>query len=234
MGKVSVVLASYNGEKYIKNQINSIMSQLKDDDELIVSDDNSKDNTREIVLELANKDARIKLVNGPAEGYNKNFENAIKYAKNEFIFISDQDDEWMPDKVSKVLEAFDDRTNCVLHDCVVIDDNQKIIHQSYLNERKANTNYRKNIYKNTFTGCCMCVRREWLLKLVPFHKGIYYDAWIGILSCKFNCVKILNEPLIKWCRHQGTVTNLKRNSIMWIIKYRLRLMKELRRKIKTL
>lgn len=234
MGRVSVVLASYNGEKYIKKQIESIMPQLESDDELIVSDDKSKDSTRQIVLELASKDNRIKLVDGPAEGYNKNFENAIKFAKNEFVFISDQDDEWMPNKVEKVIKEFDDKTNCVLHDCIVIDDQNTIIHESYLNERKANLSYKKNMYKNTFTGCCMAVRKDWLIKLLPFHKDIYYDAWIGILSCKYNSAKIIHEPLIKWCRHEGTVTKLHRNSIMWIIKYRIRLMKQFRRKIKTL
>ena len=68
MGKVSVVLASYNGEKYIKRQIESIMPQLDIDDELIISDDGSKDKTKEIVLELSNKDSRIKLIDGPKKG----------------------------------------------------------------------------------------------------------------------------------------------------------------------
>lgn len=234
MGKVSVVLASYNGEKFIKKQIESIMPQLTSDDELIVSDDGSKDKTKEIVLALAEADSRIKLVDGPKMGYNKNFENAIKYAKNEFIFISDQDDEWMPNKVEKVLEEFDDKTNCIRHDCIVIDDNNNVLIESYNTERGANLSYKKNFYKNTFTGCCMAVRRDWLLKLLPFPENIYYDAWIGILSCRFNNAKIIDDKLIKWCRHEGTVTKLHRNSIIWIIKYRLRLNKLLRRKIKTL
>ena len=234
MGKVSVVLASYNGEKYIKKQIESIMPQLELDDELIVSDDGSKDKTKEIVLELAKFDSRIKLVDGPKNGYNKNFENAIKYAKNEFVFISDQDDEWLPNKVEKVLKEFDEKTNCIRHDCVVIDDNDNVLIESYNTERGANLSYKKNFYKNTFTGCCMAVRREWLMKLLPFPENIYYDAWIGILSCRFNNAKIIDDKLIKWCRHEGTVTKLHRNSVIWIIKYRLRLKRLLRRKIKTL
>ena len=234
MGKVSVVLASYNGEKYIKKQIESIMPQLELDDELIVSDDGSKDKTKEIVLELAKSDSRIKLVDGPKNGYNKNFENAIKYAKNEFVFISDQDDEWLPNKVEKVLKEFDEKTNCIRHDCVVIDDNDNVLIESYNTERGANLSYKKNFYKNTFTGCCMAVRREWLMKLLPFPENIYYDAWIGILSCRFNNAKIIDDKLIKWCRHEGTVTKLHRNSVIWIIKYRLRLKRLLRRKIKTL
>ena len=234
MGKVSVVLASYNGEKYIRRQIESIMHQLDLDDELIVSDDGSTDKTKDIVNELIKSDSRIKLIDGPKKGYNKNFENAIMHAKNEFVFISDQDDIWMDNKVKRVLEEFDDKTNCIRHDCIVIDDNDNVLIESYNKERKANLSYKKNFYKNTFTGCCMAIRRDWLLKLLPLPSDVYYDAWIGILSCKFNNAKILDDKLIKWCRHEGTVTKLHRNSILWIIKYRLRLKKLLRRKYKTL
>ncbi|MCR5349840.1 MAG: glycosyltransferase [Acholeplasmatales bacterium] len=234
MANISVVLASYNGEKYIQKQIESIMVQLDKDDELIVSDDGSKDSTKEIVKRLSENDSRIKLIDGPQKGYNKNFENAIINTKNEYIFISDQDDEWMPNKVSKVINNFTLGVDCIRHDCLVVNDKGDVIIESYLKERKANTSYRKNIYKNTFTGCCMAVRREWLMKLLPLPEDLYYDAWIGILSCKFKNVKIIDDKLIKWCRHEGTQTSLKRNSILWGIKFRLKLLKMLRRKIKTL
>lgn len=232
--RVSVVLASYNGEKYIEKQLISIINQLEENDEIIVTDDNSTDKTRDIVSAMSKKDSRIKLIDGPCKGYNKNFENGINHSSGEYIFICDQDDEWMDNKVKNVLAAFDDNTYCIRHDCIVVNDNNEILCESYMNERKANLSYKKNIYKNTFTGCCMCIKREWLLKLLPFPDGVFYDAWIGILSCKFKKAKLLDDKLIKWCRHEGTVTKLKRNSILWIIKDRLRLKKAIRRKIKEL
>lgn len=234
---ISVVIASYNGEKYIKRQIESILSQISMDDEIIVSDDGSTDNTVGIVKDMMITDPRIILINGPKAGYNKNFENAILNAKGEYIFICDQDDVWMKNKVSCVMNEFykDNSTMCIRHDCRVVDSNGNVIISSYNKYRKSNVNYKKNFLKNTFTGCCMCVRTEWLKKLLPFPEKVFYDAWIGILSCKYKNAKIIDNKLIDWCRHEGTVTNAKkRNSILWILKDRINLLKSIRKKCKTL
>lgn len=230
---ISVALATYNGEKYIKKQIESILPQLIEGDEIIVSDDGSSDSTVKIIEEL-NKNNYIKIYNGPKKGFNKNFENAIVNCKNNYIFICDQDDEWMPNKIDTVLDNFNDSIDCIRHDAVVVDDNDNILIESYNKYRKSNTSYIKNIKKNTFTGCCMCIRKEWLIKLLPFPNGVFYDAWIGILSCKKKNVKIIDDKLIKWCRHEGTVTKLKRNSISKIIKDRIKLVSNLRKKVKRL
>lgn len=234
---ISVVLASYNGEKYIKRQLESIVNQIGNDDEIIVSDDGSTDKTASIVIEMARNDSRIKLIEGPKKGYNKNFENAILNAKGDYVFISDQDDVWLPNKVARVIEEFDKNPSicCIRHDCRVVDSNGNVIISSYNKYRKSNVNYKKNFLKNTFTGCCMCVRTEWLKKLLPFPEKVFYDAWIGILSCKYKNAKIIDNKLIDWCRHEGTVTNSKkRNSILWILKDRINLLKSIRKKCKTL
>lgn len=234
---ISVVLASYNGEKYIKKQLDSIMCQLKENDEVIVSDDGSKDDTLKIIAKMAENDSRIKIISGPRKGYNKNFENAIKCAKGDYIFISDQDDVWMPNKVSIILETFKQnvKIKCIRHDCYVVDSNDDIIIDSYNSYRKANINYRSNIIKNTFTGCCMCVEANWLKKLLPFPEKVFYDAWIGIISCKFKNAKVIDDKLIKWCRHEGTVTDAKkRNSCLYILKDRYNLCKNIRKKCREL
>lgn len=234
---ISVVMATFNGEKYVKRQLESILCQLDTDDEVIVSDDGSVDNTLSIITKLASVDPRIKVINGPHKGYNKNFENAIKYAKGEYIFISDQDDVWMPNKISIILNNFklNPQVKCIRHDCIVVDDNDNVIIDSYNAYRKSNTDYKSNIVKNTFTGCCMCVEAEWLKKLIPFPNEIFYDAWIGILSCKYNKTMIIDNKLIKWCRHEGTVTNAKkRNSLIHILKNRCDLYRNIRKKCKEL
>ena len=99
---VSVVMAAYNGEKYIKEQIDSIIEQLNEEDEFIVSLDPSNDDSERIILEYP----KIKLVHGPGKGVIKNFENGLKYAQNEFVFLTDQDDIWLEYKVKLVLEQF--------------------------------------------------------------------------------------------------------------------------------
>ena len=101
---VSVALAAYNGEKYIKEQLSSILEQLSEDDEIVVSLDPSTDGTKEAILSL--NDSRIKIVDGEGKGLIKNFENAIKNCKNDLIFLCDQDDIWLPDKVERVKREF--------------------------------------------------------------------------------------------------------------------------------
>ena len=89
---VSVALAAYNGEKYLHRQIQSILEQLKEDDELVISLDPSQDQSEELIRSF--HDPRIKLLKGPGKGLIKNFENALLHTRNDVIFLSDQDDIW--------------------------------------------------------------------------------------------------------------------------------------------
>ena len=101
--RCSIVMATYNGEQYIKEQIDSILINMKENDELIISDDGSKDKTKQIIAEYQNKDKRIKLIDGPHKGVKQNFANAIEKANGKYIFLSDQDDIWKKDKIYKVI-----------------------------------------------------------------------------------------------------------------------------------
>ena len=102
--KISVALAAYKGEQYISEQIDSILSQLGENDELIISDDYPGGKTREIVLGYQSKDKRIRYIEGEGKGVVKNFENALRVCTGDVIFLSDQDDVWMPDKVELVMK----------------------------------------------------------------------------------------------------------------------------------
>lgn len=231
---ISVALATFNGEKYIEKQIKSILIQLIDGDEIIVSDDGSTDKTLEILFRLQQENKKIKILSGPKINFNKNFENAILHCENKYIFICDQDDEWMPNKIDVVLSKFEYHTKCIRHDAIVVNDLDEVLIDSYNQYRKSNTKWFSNFKKNTFTGCCMCVEREWLFKLLPFPNDVFYDAWIGILSCKKGNAKIIDEKLIKWCRHEGTVTKLNRNSIFNIVKSRIKIFINFKKKLKDL
>ena len=105
MPKVSIVLCSYNGEQYLSEQIESILDQSYKDFELIICDDQSSDNSFNIINDFAKKDARIKAhSNSNNLGYVKNFEKGISLAKGDYIALSDQDDVWALDKIEKLLE----------------------------------------------------------------------------------------------------------------------------------
>ena len=111
---ISVCIATYNGERYIGEQIKSILNQLNSSDEIIVSDDGSKDKTIDVVKSFDDK--RIRIIDGPRKGSPiSNFENALKAAKGEYIFTADQDDVWTDDKVRTCMRYLQS------YDCVVSD-----------------------------------------------------------------------------------------------------------------
>jgi len=220
--KVSVCMATYNGEKYLKKQIDSIILNLGIDDELIVSDDGSTDHTKEIVNSYVKNDKRIHLINGPQCGVIRNFENAIKESKGDIIFLSDQDDIWDKNKVKFIKKCFiKKRVAVVIHDADVIDCNGNIILSSYFQWRKSQAGVLKNIVKNSYIGCCMAFRKELLKYILPFPSNIeMHDQWIGILGDLYGGTYFLNRILFHYRRHDNNVSSLKHYTIGKMIKNR--------------
>ena len=184
---LSVCLASYNGEKYLQEQVNSILLQLTSEDELIISDDGSTDQTIEILKSY--NDSRIKIYsNHRSSGVNNNFQNALEHAKGDIIFLADQDDVWLPDKVKTCCEAL--RTcDCVVHDAIVVDGELQEISPSFFSDRHSGNGFIKNIYKNSYLGCCMAFRQEILDSCLPIPNttAFFHDNWIGcIADLKYN------------------------------------------------
>ena len=218
---ISVCIASYNGEKYIKAQLQSILKQLGDDDEIIISDDKSIDKTRSIIQSFC--DSRISLIDGPQLGAMKNFENALLHSKGEYIFLSDQDDVWLDDKVSLMLANLE-RFDLVLSDCRVVDSNLNVINPSYFSVLRPRTGVVNNIIRNHYLGCCMAFKRSVLKYALPFPNNvIMHDIWIGLCADAFGKVGIINQPLMLYRRHDNTVSfaaGVSKNSLSFMVKYR--------------
>ena len=207
--KVSVAMATYNGEKYIKEQIETILNNLDDKDELVISDDGSSDMTIGIINKI--NDKRIKLLEGPRKGLKKNFENAIKNTTGDVIFLSDQDDIWMENKVEKVLECFNNNNYILIqHDAVVVDENDKVIYESFAEHRKVKTGVIKNLIKNSYHGCCIAFRKELIKEILPIPDNVYlHDEWIGIVAELNGKTYFLDEKLIKYRRHSENTSSFK-------------------------
>jgi family 2 glucosyltransferase len=207
--KVSVAMATYNGEKYIKEQIETILNNLDDKDELVISDDGSSDMTIEIINKI--NDKRIKLLEGPRKGLKKNFENAIKNTTGDVIFLSDQDDIWMENKVEKVLECFNNNNYILIqHDAVVVGENDKVIYESFAEHRKVKTGVIKNLIKNSYHGCCIAFRKELIKEILPIPDNVYlHDEWIGIVAELNGKTYFLDEKLIKYRRHSENTSSFK-------------------------
>lgn len=231
MKRVSVAMAVYNGEAYLRAQLDSILQQLGRQDEIVISDDGSTDQTLRIVRSYASGDARIRLLHGPGKGTKQNIANAIAHADGAYIFLADQDDVWMPDKIERVLAVFrEKKCHVVVHDCIVTDAELKqVIYPSFFAYRGSGAGAWRNLWKNKYIGCCMALRRELVPYILPIPDDIQmHDQWIGILNDrhKGGCV-FLKEPLLYYRRHQGTVSDFGRNTIPVMIKNRLLLLRRL-------
>lgn len=188
--EVSVCMATYNGDKYVKEQIDSILSQIGKQDELIVVDDHSTDATVEIINSF--DDSRIFLVKNDINlGVNKSFEKAIALSKGEYIFLSDQDDIWTPKRVSFMRNALDESCcHLVSTNFTLVDSDGEIIacQQPYQLSADSSKSYAKNLSKIFFGGisyygCAMSFKRELLDYIIPFPNYIEsHDLWIACAS----------------------------------------------------
>jgi len=225
---ISVCMASYNGGKYIREQLESILSQLPSDVEIVIADDGSTDDTLQVVESL--NELRIRML--PAEkhlGVIYNYERALLASKGEIVFLADQDDVWLPGKVTKVLDALKE-FDLVAHDAWMLRPSESSWTRSgKLNDIRAyKSGVVVNWWKNSFTGCCMAFRRNVLDKALPFPKNLpMHDQWLGIVAEKFFKVKFIDEPLVEYRQHSTNATHIGNSpaGVFQKIKWRLDLLK---------
>ncbi len=239
--KVSVCMAAYQGAKYIKPQVASILSQLESSDELVIVDDASQDETIEIINKF--NDPRIKLIyNQTNLGAIKTFEKALKFVNNDIIFLSDQDDIWLPNKVSIIKEKFQKHPTItlVLSDAYIIDSHNKIVSDSYFKIRgKFVSGVIPNIIKNKYLGCTMAFRKKMIKYFLPFPSDIpMHDIWMGIVNATYGKTYYINEPLIQYRLHGNNASRgpINHADIKQMIVWRYLLIKNLikQRLIKSL
>lgn len=227
---VSVVMAAYNGEKYIREQLLSVLKQLSENDEVIISDDHPYTGTYEAVKEYIESDGRIRYIKGPGKGVIKNFENAISAAEGDYIFLCDQDDVWLDGKVRAVSAELRNGAVVVMHDAIVTDENLNPVKQSFFEVMGSGTGIIKNIIKNTYIGCCMAFSKSLKPFILPFPDDLpMHDQWIGLAGEKAGRVALIKEPLIYYRRHSGAVTG-GRTSFSQKLKWRISIIKAVMRK----
>lgn len=205
----SICIATYNGEKYIDEQLNSILMQIRDDDEVIISDDGSNDGTIDKIN--AYHDKRITLLKNDTNRHGAigNFENALNNATGDIIFLADQDDVWLPDKYERMVQAL---RSCDLVHCnsVVTDENLQPIYSSFYERYHNGKGILKNIYCSTYFGSHMAFRRWILTEALPFpHTDeIGHDLWLGLVAESIGKVTFLQDKLMLYRRHEGAYCGL--------------------------
>jgi len=202
---ISVCIATYNGERYIKTQLDSILSQLSEGDEVIISDDGSTDRTVEIIKEYT-EDNIILLEKQSFKSPVFNFEHALKHAKNEFIFLSDQDDLWSKEKVEVMLKHLQVH-DLVISDASIIDSEGHEIGDSFFKQNGSAPGLLRNIVKNSYIGCTMAFNRKVLEHALPFPKEIpMHDWWIGLIAELFGKTYFCKQKLTAYRRHESNAS----------------------------
>lgn len=235
---VSVCIATFNGAEFIKEQLDSILSQIKEDDEIVVSDDGSTDDTVKIIESY--NDGRIKVLRHQKirtkysfDYTTHNFENAIINCRGDQVMLSDQDDVWLPEKYELTLAKLKEY-DIVLSDCKIVDKELKVKKESKFDGSNINPRIINNLIKNKHIGCCMAFNRSVISIVLPFPKyGVAQDFWIAVYGGLFFRVGYINHPLILYRRHEGNVSETGKksnNSVGVKIGYRFYMIKALLRR----
>lgn len=223
MEKVDILLATYNGEKYLEAQLDSILTQTYSNFRLLISDDYSTDATREILQRYKNKDDRIILYYQDKNlGVVKNFEFLLNKVENNYYMLSDQDDIWKKDKIEKSLKKIEETgAGLVYSDLEVVDENLNVIYESYwklkgFTKRANKYNTFESFYLNNYvTGCTIISRKEFIKDILPLpnlSKYVLHDYWITLMVSQKSKVVSISEPLIKYRQHKNNKIGSKRKS----------------------
>ena len=217
--KVSIAMATYNGAEYLQDQLDSFINQTRLPDELVIIDDCSADNTLEIITEFSKK-APFEVffsVNNKNLGYTGNFNEALTKTTGDIIFLSDQDDVWLPDKIRIVTEAAikNPQIMVVMNDAYLTDDQLNKIGCTKLDQILSSGQH-----ENGFVmGCCCAVRKEFLDICLPIPRSIRgHDNWIVGFAARMERRLVLPDVLQLYRRHQNNESKYIANSTKKITK----------------
>jgi hypothetical protein len=219
--KTLILLAAYNGEKYLAEQIQSIQGQTNLDWTLLVRDDGSEDGSKDIIEEFAARDSRIRLVDDEDErrGTTKNFAALMEVALAEggdAILFADQDDVWLPHKLCSLLKSLREmEEQCspgtpvlCYSDLEVVDEYLHQIHPSFMRYEKLRHEPHNPIHvlltQNLVTGCSVVINRSLLQLATPIPHGItLHDWWLGICAAACGRIAYIDEPLVQYRQHSS-------------------------------
>lgn len=217
---VSIAMATYNGEKFLSKQLDSILAQTYQNFELIIYDDGSTDQTVAILTNYANKDSRIKFFVNPTNlGLVKNFEKALSLCRGEYIALADQDDIWLPEKLEILISKIG-TNDLICSTYTIIDEKDQTIDipistwKKWRMKQSASNEYHFSfntiLYHNFVTGCTSLFKASLLKYALPIPKEVtYHDWWLSTLALKYGHIVFLPIPLILYRQHNNNHTGIR-------------------------
>lgn len=231
----SVAMAAYNGERFIAQQIDSVLDQLGPDDELVVSYDPSSDGTLEILEGYAARDSRVCVLANDNHGIVGNFNNAIAASAKDVVFICDQDDVWVPGKCDAVIARLNETgADLLIHNVVHIDAEGKVISKPLFEEYGIRPGILRNFAAPRYSGCCMAFPQASKRLIMPMPEDVInYDHWVGMVCEALGSVTFMDDVYLKHRLHGDNVTTSRR-ALGVIARQRLNLLKALARRRREL
>lgn len=234
--RISVAVATYNGGKYIREQMDSILRNLTPRDEIVVSDDGSSDDTLSLLKAYQNGEIPVKILKGPGKGIKQNIGMALKNCRGQYIFLADQDDVWTDNKVCEVMKYLG-QNGCrlVCHDAQVMnEDLTETRMPSFFSYRGSKPGFLNNLLKNRYMGCCMAFEKSLLLYVLPIPEKIeMHDQWIGIINdMRGGNSVFIGKQLLLYRRHDANVSDFSHGTFLQMLDRRLRLLRALSRQKK--
>jgi glycosyltransferase involved in cell wall biosynthesis len=221
--KIVVLLSTFNGAKYLKEQLDSLENQKYKNFEIIARDDGSSDNTIEILNSYNIKILRAKNNLGAKKSFAELLNYAINNSNSEYFMFCDQDDVWREDKIKKTLSKMQDmekqypKIPILIHtDLEVVDENLQTISNSMWKYEHINpifNSLNRLLIHNTITGCTMMINRKLAKKSLPIpNQSIMHDWWIGLVASYFGKIAFLEDKTIKYRQHNKNDTGAKKYS----------------------
>jgi glycosyltransferase involved in cell wall biosynthesis len=206
---VSIALCTYNGEKFISQQLESILKQSYPNIEIVVVDDCSTDNTFSILEDYADKNDKIKLTrNDKNLGFIGNFEKALRLSQGTYIAFSDQDDVWDVEKIKTQVENIEGN-KLIYHDSVFIDSegNSLKTRISDLKKMYEGGDPRAFLFNNCVSGHSILMEKSLVDEILPFPVDIFYDWWIAFVALNKGSIKFLPKTFVSYRKHNHSITN---------------------------
>jgi glycosyltransferase involved in cell wall biosynthesis len=210
---VSVVMATYNGERFLTDQLDSILCQTYPNLELIIIDDGSTDGTLALLHRYATQNERIRVIQNETNlGYIRNFEKGMGLATGTFIALSDQDDIWHENKIQILLDEIGD-SDVVFADSRLIDDQNRPIGTNFSDIRQLQTftSGLSFVIGNTVSGHNMLIRRELIAQCLPFPTVLPHDHWLCFVATFRGPVRFIPQVLVDYRQHTENVFGITRD-----------------------
>ncbi|MCX7769700.1 MAG: glycosyltransferase family 2 protein [Proteobacteria bacterium] len=230
---VDILLGTYNGEKYLPALLASLESQSYKDWNLIIRDDCSRDNTKNIIFDFKSKyPDKVKIIDdeGKNLGACKNFLKLLEFSKSDYLLFCDQDDVWLPEKIERMLNRaleierhISNQPFLIHHDLIVVDESLNIISESFWKYQFIRPDFCKTLPRllvtNSVTGCATLINKKLKELIIPAPEGvIMHDWWIALVASAFGEIYWMPDRLVLYRQHGKNDVGAKAWNLTYVIK----------------